>query len=86
MLALRLASNGLEAYRVAQRKGYEGVVAKDASSPYIEGSSTKWAKCKVHQEEEFVIGGYTAPYLLVRANISARSSLGRTTITNSCGM
>ena len=28
LLALRLASNGLEAYRVAQRKGYEGVVPK----------------------------------------------------------
>jgi len=61
LLAQRLASNGLDAYRVAQRKGYEGVVAKDASSPYIEGRSAKWAKFKVHQEEEFVIGGYTAP-------------------------
>src|SRR5207249_8753398 len=32
LLAQRLASNGLDAYRVAQRKRYEGVVAKDARS------------------------------------------------------
>ncbi len=57
----RLPRNGLAAYRFAKRKGYEGLIAKDAASPYIEGRSTKWLKVKVHQEEEFVIGGYTAP-------------------------
>ncbi len=46
---------------MAKKKGYEGLVAKDASSLYIEGRSTKWLKVKVHQEEEFVIAGYTAP-------------------------
>jgi bifunctional non-homologous end joining protein LigD len=57
----RLAENGLEAFRVAKTKGYEGMVAKDLTSPYIEGRSRKWLKCKVHQEDEFVIAGYTAP-------------------------
>jgi len=57
----RLAENGLEAFRVAKTKGYEGMVAKDLTSPYIEGRSRKWLKCKVHQEDEFVIGGYTRP-------------------------
>jgi bifunctional non-homologous end joining protein LigD len=57
----RLADNGLAAYRIAQRRGYEGVVSKDNSAPYIEGRSTKWLKVKVRQEEEFVIAGYTAP-------------------------
>jgi len=57
----RLAENGLEAFRIAKTKGYEGMVAKDNSSPYIEGRSKKWLKCKVHQEDEFVIGGYTSP-------------------------
>jgi len=61
LLARRLAENGLAAFRVAVRKGYEGLVAKDASSPYIEARSTKWLKVKVHQEDEFVIVGYTAP-------------------------
>jgi bifunctional non-homologous end joining protein LigD len=57
----RLATNGLEAFRIAQRKGYEGLVAKDLSAPYVEARSTKWLKVKVHQEDEFVIAGYTEP-------------------------
>jgi len=61
LISRRLSSNGLEAYKLAQRKGFEGVLAKDESSPYIEGRSSKWVKFKVHQEEEFVIAGYTAP-------------------------
>jgi len=50
----RLASNGLEAYRLAIQR-------KDLSSPYVEGRSSFWLKVKVHQEDEFVIGGFTAP-------------------------
>lgn len=57
----RLAANGLQAFRIARRRGYEGLVAKDLSSPYVEGRSTKWLKVKVHQEDEFVICGYTEP-------------------------
>ena len=57
----RLDPNGFAAFRVTKTKGYEGMVAKDVASPYIEGRSRKWLKCKVHQEDEFVIAGYTAP-------------------------
>ena len=57
----RLATNGLEAFRVAKRRGYEGLVAKDLSSPYVEARSTKWLKVKVHQEDEFIITGFTKP-------------------------
>jgi bifunctional non-homologous end joining protein LigD len=57
----RLAPNGLAAFEQAQKRGLEGIVAKDEAAIYIEGRSKKWLKCKVHQEEEFVIGGYTAP-------------------------
>jgi bifunctional non-homologous end joining protein LigD len=57
----RLGADGWKAYETAKRKGYEGLVAKDASAPYIEGRSTRWLKVKVKQEEEFVVGGYTAP-------------------------
>ncbi len=57
----RLADSGLAAFRKAQRRGYEGMVAKDASSPYVEARSMKWLKVKVHQEDEFVICGYTKP-------------------------
>jgi bifunctional non-homologous end joining protein LigD len=38
----RLSQNGFEAYKLAQRKGYEGVLAKEKSAPYIEGRSAKW--------------------------------------------
>ncbi len=61
LLSRRLAQNGISAYRIAKTRGYEGLVAKDQSAPYVEGRSTKWLKVKVHQEEEFVIAGYTAP-------------------------
>ncbi len=57
----RLGSNGLAAYRLAQRKGFEGIIAKDGASVYKESRSLKWLKVKIHQGEEFVIGGYTRP-------------------------
>jgi bifunctional non-homologous end joining protein LigD len=57
----RLDQNGLAAYEVAKTRGYEGIVAKEITSPYVEGRSRKWLKCKVHQEDEFVIAGYTSP-------------------------
>jgi bifunctional non-homologous end joining protein LigD len=61
LLSRRLAANGLAAYKIAQRKGYEGLVAKDLSSHYIGKRSRLWLKVKVHQEDEFVIVGYTSP-------------------------
>jgi bifunctional non-homologous end joining protein LigD len=60
-LSKRLADDGLEAYRIAKRRNLEGLVAKDLTSPYEERRSRAWLKVKVHQEEEFVIAGYTAP-------------------------
>ena len=56
-----LNANGLEASRIAQSKGFEGVVAKDLNSPYVEGRSKLWLKIKVHQQDEFVIVGFTKP-------------------------
>jgi bifunctional non-homologous end joining protein LigD len=61
LLSHRLASNGLEAFKIAKRSGYEGLVAKNLSSPYLQKRSAYWRKVKVHQEDEFVIAGYTAP-------------------------
>lgn len=57
----RLAENGLEAYKIAKRRGYEGLVAKDLSSPYVEKRSKFWLKVKVRQEDEFIIAGFTPP-------------------------
>ncbi len=61
LVSRRLASNGLAAYRTAKRRGFEGLVAKDGAAPYEERRSRKWLKVKVHQEEELVVAGYTAP-------------------------
>jgi bifunctional non-homologous end joining protein LigD len=57
----QMAGDGMEAFRAAGKKGLEGIVAKDGSSPYVEGRSSYWLKVKIHQEDEFVIGGYTRP-------------------------
>src|SRR5579864_4067271 len=38
----RLADDGLKAFAEAKRKGYEGLVAKDANSLYVEGRSRLW--------------------------------------------
>lgn len=61
LLSRRLSANGFKAYKLAKRRGYEGLVAKAGSSPYVERRSRYWFKVKVHQEDEFVIVGFTAP-------------------------
>jgi DNA ligase D-like protein (predicted ligase) len=51
-----------EAYfQKACETGWEGIIAKDASSAYLHGRSKKWLKFKCVKEQEFVIGGYTEP-------------------------
>ena len=57
----RLATDGLRAFRTASRRGLEGIIGKNLSSRYVEGRSFEWLKVKVHQEDEFVIGGFTPP-------------------------
>lgn len=42
--------------------GLEGIIAKTAGSAYQAGQrSGAWLKCKVQNEQEFVIGGFTPP-------------------------
>ena len=45
----------------ACRKGWEGVIAKRADSPYRETRSRDWRKFKCEAGQELVIGGYTTP-------------------------
>jgi DNA ligase D-like protein (predicted ligase) len=62
MRSRRLPLNGLAAYRTAQKKGWEGIIAKDDSTSYEPGRrSRSWLKVKCRKEAEFVIGGFTAP-------------------------
>ena len=53
--------DGEAAYRAACERGDEGVIAKLADSPYEGRRSTNWLKFKCVRDQEFVVGGYTAP-------------------------
>jgi bifunctional non-homologous end joining protein LigD len=52
---------GEEFFREACAKGWEGLIAKRASSTYVHGRSRDWLKLKCALEQELVIGGYTPP-------------------------
>ncbi len=52
---------GEQAYAEACRRGDEGVIAKRADAGYAGGRSADWLKFKCVRDQEFVIGGYTAP-------------------------
>jgi bifunctional non-homologous end joining protein LigD len=61
-VARRLPDDGLRAFAEARRLGLEGVIGKDPGAPYRPGErSPAWCKVKVRAEEEFVVGGFTAP-------------------------
>lgn len=53
--------NGVTYWKQACEKGWEGVIAKDASSPYVHARSKSWLKFKCVNEQELVVGGFTEP-------------------------
>lgn len=53
---------GEDYYRLACRKGWEGVIAKRADGAYRHSRSTDWLKFKCVHQQELVIGGYTEPH------------------------
>jgi bifunctional non-homologous end joining protein LigD len=63
---LRLTSHrnrdGEALFTEACRKGWEGVVAKRADSPYRATRSRDWLKFKCEAGQELVIGGFTEPH------------------------
>ena len=52
--------HGEEFFAEACAKGWEGLIAKRADSPYRHGRSGDWLKLKCSFEQELVIGGFTA--------------------------
>jgi bifunctional non-homologous end joining protein LigD len=64
--ALRISSHrngaGEAAFDDACRRGWEGLIAKRARSPYTAGRSRDWLKLKCAQGQELVIGGFTPPH------------------------
>jgi len=52
---------GLAYFKDACAEGWEGLIAKRASSPYSSKRSRDWLKFKCSYGQELVIGGYTEP-------------------------
>ncbi len=50
-----------DAFDLACRAGWEGVIAKRRDAPYRPGRSSAWRKLKCVAAQEFVIGGWTEP-------------------------
>jgi bifunctional non-homologous end joining protein LigD len=55
------SERGVDYLREACERGWEGLIAKRAASPYSGGRSKDWLKFKCSKEQEFVVGGYTDP-------------------------
>jgi bifunctional non-homologous end joining protein LigD len=53
--------DGEEMFREACERGWEGLIAKRADSPYSRGRNGDWLKLKCAREQELVIGGFTPP-------------------------
>ena len=58
----QVAQDGRQLMARAQTEGWEGLIVKEARSPYQSGRrSPTWRKLKVLNEQEFVVGGWTEP-------------------------
>ena len=61
-LSEQVAADGRALDERAHREGWEGLIVKDAASPYHAGRrSPAWRKRKLVNEDEFVVGGWTEP-------------------------
>lgn len=56
-----LDEDGETAFRAACERGWEGLIAKRAASPYTHARSRDWLKLKCVNEQEFVVLGWTEP-------------------------
>ncbi len=52
---------GKRLFKLAKKKGLEGIVAKRKESPYRSRRSRDWLKIKARLSGDFVIGGFTEP-------------------------
>jgi DNA ligase D-like protein (predicted ligase) len=53
--------DGESAFQMACERGWEGLIAKRAASPYVSTRSRDWLKIKCARGQELVIGGWTEP-------------------------
>jgi DNA ligase D-like protein (predicted ligase) len=56
-----LDQEGEVAFEAACARGWEGLVAKRAASPYTHARSKDWLKFKCSNEQEFIVIGWTEP-------------------------
>ncbi len=58
----QVLNDGRALHARAKAEGWEGLIVKEARSPYQSGRrSPSWRKLKLHHEQEFVVGGWTEP-------------------------
>jgi bifunctional non-homologous end joining protein LigD len=61
-LSEHIEEKGVAFFEAAAKQGLEGIIAKNAASPYREGiRSWDWLKIKARKQQEAVIGGFTQP-------------------------
>lgn len=61
-LARQVTGDGTTLFAEAEARGWEGLVVKDARSPYRPGRRTlEWRKMKLLKRQELVVGGFTEP-------------------------
>ena len=61
-LSEQVADDATALHARAIEEGWEGLIVKEAASTYQPGRrSPAWRKIKLHQQQEFVIGGWTEP-------------------------
>ncbi len=60
-LSEHIAGDGQAFFKQIEKFHLEGMIAKRATSPYVQKRSKDWLKVKTVQRSEVVIGGYTKP-------------------------
>lgn len=57
-----VSERGIKLFEKAKEKGWEGIIAKNGESEYLEGDrSLNWLKVKILNRQEVIICGYTEP-------------------------
>jgi bifunctional non-homologous end joining protein LigD len=61
-LGTYVEAEGKALFQLTKEKGMEGIIAKRKDSLYRPGKRTSdWLKIKARLQQEFVVGGFTAP-------------------------
>ena len=60
-LSAHVVGQGAKVFAEACRLELEGIISKRRDAPYRPGRNTDWLKVKCKRQQEFVVGGFTAP-------------------------